>query len=64
MKKIYSKPILKSTELLLSEQLLANSGTNKSSVSISNTTAELSTALGNEESEHDIWGNDDSSMWN
>lgn len=63
MKKTYSKPILKSTELLLAEQLLANSGSESVTIGNDSQTVYVSTALSNQESEHDIWGDDSSSMW-
>lgn len=63
MKKTYSKPILKSTELLLPEQLLANSGTSNPQITIDgDKTVGVGTALSNQESEHDIWGNG-GSIW-
>lgn len=62
MKKTYNKPKMKTVRLLAAESLMTVSG---DSVNIKATTytATGDEALSNQESEHDIWGNDDSSMW-
>lgn len=64
MKKTYNKPKMKSVRLLAAESLMTVSGNASESVDLTNTTAVGTHALSNEESEHDIWGNDGSSMWN
>lgn len=58
MKKIYQKPNLKSIQLLESALLAA-------SINMTGERLEGGTdqALSNKESEHDIWGDNGSSMW-
>lgn len=59
MKKIYKKPIMKSVELITAEVLMTTSG---KSLDINDNTIDGSNFLGNEEGEHDIWGNNNS-IW-
>lgn len=61
MKKIYNKPNMKCVKLLSAESLLTGSG--KDTLSINGDKMEGDTFLSNQESEHDIWGDDGSSMW-
>lgn len=62
MKKDYKKPEIKSVRLLAAETLMTGS---KLSVSDDDNAAvmDASNFYSNQESEHDIWGDDSSSMW-
>lgn len=69
MKKEYNKPELRSVKLIAAETLLSLSGnTPKLGIDDSDENAITGGAnggiLSNKESEHNIWGNDGSSMWN
>lgn len=67
MKRIYNKPELRTVKLMAAESLLSASGSESITFTDSDETAISGGAgggiLSNKESEHDIWGNDGSSMW-
>lgn len=60
MKKIYYKPTLKSVTLWASEQLMTGSQPSKN---IYEETADGNEALSNKEGVHNIWGNENNSIW-
>lgn len=60
MKKTYQKPNLKSVKLLCESSLLTASSVSYGG-QINGSVDD--NALSNKESEHDIWGDDGSSMW-
>lgn len=62
MKKIYNKPNMMCVQLLSAESLMTGSG--KNTLNITSEKMNADAFLSNQESEHDIWGNDGSSMWN
>lgn len=59
----YIKPTLRVVNLNLSVLIATSSGTESQTVETSGTTAGTFEILSNKESEHDIWGDDSSSMW-
>lgn len=64
MKRTYNKPTLKSVNLWAAEQLMT--GSNGKTYNLYSGVGNYATdneALSNQESGHDIWGNDGSSMW-